>query len=230
MREAFDRRRQTIVAMLRDIPGVDCPEPLGAFYVYPSVKGAARPRDPRPAAGRLSAELGELVLEEAEVAVVPGEAFGTPGYVRMSYALGDDDLVEGVTRLHKLLAEATLSVPGREQRGGTFGRCRRRTCTCTSPGRCGPATLRELAAEHRVRLPDTLAEVDGAHPPELRATDERGWFRFQRLYDAARSVVRGRGRRTPPGARGRAGRRTPRARAGWRSRSTRPPTRRTWAG
>ena len=53
------------------------------------------------------------------------------------------------------------------------------------------ATLRDLAARHRVRLPDTLAEVDGAHPPELRATDERGWFRFQRLYDAARAVVRG---------------------------------------
>jgi adenosine deaminase len=52
------------------------------------------------------------------------------------------------------------------------------------------ATLRDLAARHRLRLPDTLAEVDGAHPPELRATDERGWFRFQRLYDAARSVVR----------------------------------------
>jgi aspartate/methionine/tyrosine aminotransferase len=47
------------------------------------------------------------VLDQAEVAVVPGEAFGTPGYVRMSYALGDDDLVEGVTRMHKLLAEAT---------------------------------------------------------------------------------------------------------------------------
>ena len=58
-------------------------------------------------------------------------------------------------------------------------------------GSLRPATLRELAAEHRVRLPDILAEVDGAHPPELRATDERGWFRFQRLYDAARSVVRG---------------------------------------
>ena len=54
-----------------------------------------------------------------------------------------------------------------------------------------PATLRELAAGHGVRLPDTLAEVDGAHPPQLRATDERGWFRFQRLYEAARSVVRG---------------------------------------
>ena len=104
MREVYDRRRQTIVKMLRDIPGVECPEPFGAFYVYPSVKGALgrEIRGRRPAT---SAELCELVLEEAEVAMVPGEAFGTPGYVRMSYALGDDDLVEGVTRLHEL-AEA----------------------------------------------------------------------------------------------------------------------------
>ena len=105
MREVFDRRRQTIVKMLRDIPGVECPEPFGAFYVYPSVKGALgrEIRGKRPAT---SAELCELVLEEVEVAMVPGEAFGTPGYVRLSYALGDDDLVEGVTRLHELLAEA----------------------------------------------------------------------------------------------------------------------------
>jgi aspartate/methionine/tyrosine aminotransferase len=105
MREVYDRRRQTIVKMLRDIPGIECPEPFGAFYVYPSVKGALgrELRGRRPAT---SAELCELVLEQAEVAMVPGEAFGTPGYVRMSYALGDDDLVEGVTRLHQLLAEA----------------------------------------------------------------------------------------------------------------------------
>jgi aspartate/methionine/tyrosine aminotransferase len=106
MRAAFDGRRRTIVAMLGEIPGVTCPEPLGAFYVYPSVKGllGKQIRGRRPAT---SAELAELVLEEAEVAVVPGEAFGTPGYVRMSYALGDDDLVEGVSRLQKLLGEAT---------------------------------------------------------------------------------------------------------------------------
>jgi aspartate aminotransferase len=105
MRTAFDRRRQTIVRMLNEIPGVVCPEPKGAFYAYPSVKGVLGKelRGRRPAT---SAELCELVLEEAEVAMVPGEAFGTQGYVRMSYALGDDDLVEGVTRLHKLLAEA----------------------------------------------------------------------------------------------------------------------------
>jgi aspartate/methionine/tyrosine aminotransferase len=105
MRAVYDRRRQTIVRMMREVPGIDCPEPLGAFYVYPSVKGALGKelRGRRPAT---SAELCELLLDEAEVAVVPGEAFGTPGYVRMSYALGDDDLVEGVTRIHKLLAEA----------------------------------------------------------------------------------------------------------------------------
>jgi aspartate/methionine/tyrosine aminotransferase len=102
MRTAFDRRRQTIVAMLREIPGVACPEPQGAFYVYPSVKGLLG----RPVAGRTaqsSVELAEIILDEAEVAVVPGEAFGTPGYLRLSYALGDDDLVEGVGRMQRLL-------------------------------------------------------------------------------------------------------------------------------
>jgi aspartate aminotransferase len=103
MREAFDRRRRTMVRMLREIPGVRCPEPLGAFYCFPSVKDllgtSIRGRTPTS-----SAELAELVLDEAEVAVVPGEAFGAPGYFRMSYALGDDDLVEGVGRLAKLLS------------------------------------------------------------------------------------------------------------------------------
>ena len=94
-----------MVSMLNDIPGVACIEPEGAFYAYPSVKAVLglELRGKRPAT---SAELAELVLDEAEVAVVPGEAFGTPGYFRLSYALGDDDLVEGVNRLGKLLAEA----------------------------------------------------------------------------------------------------------------------------
>ncbi|MEN3362490.1 MAG: aspartate aminotransferase [Mycobacteriales bacterium] len=102
MRSAFDRRRQTMVRMLSEIPGVGCPEPLGAFYAYPSVRGLLGHDLPggRP---RTSAELATLILEEAEVAVVPGEAFGTEGYLRLSYALGDDDLVEGITRLQKLL-------------------------------------------------------------------------------------------------------------------------------
>jgi aspartate aminotransferase len=105
MKEAFDRRRKTIVRMLNEIPGVVCPEPLGAFYAYPSIKGVLGKEiaGQRP---QTSSELASLILDEAEVAVVPGEAFGTPGYFRLSYALGDTDLEEGVTRIGKLLAEA----------------------------------------------------------------------------------------------------------------------------
>ena len=105
MRAAFDRRRRTIVRMLREVPGVECPEPFGAFYAYPSVRGLLG-RELRGRTPSSSAELAELILDEAEVAVVPGEAFGTPGYLRLSYALGDDDLAEGITRLQKLAAEA----------------------------------------------------------------------------------------------------------------------------
>jgi len=105
MREAFDRRRVTMVKLLNEIPGVVAPEPEGAFYAYPSVKGVLgkQIRGRRPAS---SIELADLLLDEAEVAVVPGEAFGTPGYLRLSYALGDDDLVEGVNRMASLLGEA----------------------------------------------------------------------------------------------------------------------------
>jgi aspartate/methionine/tyrosine aminotransferase len=104
MRAAFDRRRQTIHRMLSEIRGVACPEPKGAFYAFPSVRELlGHPlRDRRPAS---SAELAELLLDEVEVAVVPGEAFGAPGYFRLSYALGDDDLVEGVSRMAKVLGE-----------------------------------------------------------------------------------------------------------------------------
>lgn len=105
MRTAFDRRRHTIVRMLNEIPGVFCPEPEGAFYAYPSVKELLG-RDIRGQRPQTSAELAEVILEQAEVAVVPGEAFGTPGYLRMSYALGDTNLAEGVVRLQKLLGEA----------------------------------------------------------------------------------------------------------------------------
>jgi aspartate aminotransferase len=103
MRSAFDRRRRTMVSMLNEIPGVVCPEPMGAFYAYPSVKGVLG-RDINGTTPHTSGELAELLLEQAEVAVVPGEAFGTPGYLRLSYALGDDDLIEGVGRIQKLLS------------------------------------------------------------------------------------------------------------------------------
>ena len=104
MREAFDRRRLTIVAMLNEIPGVTCPVPEGAFYAYPSVRGVLG-REIRGRIPQTSAELAEIILDEAEVAVVPGEAFGTQGYLRLSYALGDEDLVEGVQRIANLLNE-----------------------------------------------------------------------------------------------------------------------------
>jgi aspartate aminotransferase len=103
MKEAFDRRRRTIVAMLNEIDGVVCPDPKGAFYVYPSVKGLLG-RDIEGRTAATTTELAEIILERAEVAVVPGEAFGSPGYLRLSYALGDDDLAEGVGRLQKLFA------------------------------------------------------------------------------------------------------------------------------
>jgi len=105
MRAAFDRRRNTMFRMLNDIDGVVCVEPEGAFYAYPSVKGLLGKslRGQRPSS---SAELAEVCINEAKVAVVPGEAFGAPGFFRMSYALGDDDLVEGVSRLAELFAEA----------------------------------------------------------------------------------------------------------------------------
>ena len=105
MREAFDRRRQVMVKMLNEIPGVVCPTPKGAFYCYASVKGLFG-KTLRGQVIESSAQLATLILDEAEVAVVPGEAFGPSGYVRLSYALGDEDLVEGVSRIQKLLAEA----------------------------------------------------------------------------------------------------------------------------
>jgi aspartate/methionine/tyrosine aminotransferase len=105
MRAAFDRRRQAMVALLNEIEGIDCIEPDGAFYAFPSVKGllGKEIRGQRPAT---SAELAALCIAEAKVAVVPGEAFGAPGYFRMSYALGDEDLAEGVRRLASLFGEA----------------------------------------------------------------------------------------------------------------------------
>ena len=106
MRRAFDRRRLTIHTMLNEIEGITCILPEGAFYAFPSVEGLLG----REIGGRRStssSELAEVAIDEAKVAVVPGEAFGSPGYFRMSYALGDDDLVEGVSRLSKLFSDAS---------------------------------------------------------------------------------------------------------------------------
>ena len=103
MRTAFNRRRRTMVEMLSAIDGVVCPMPQGAFYAYPSVAGVLG-RTIRGVTPTTSAELAALILEQVEVAVVPGEAFGPSGFLRLSYALGDEDLVEGVARIQGLLA------------------------------------------------------------------------------------------------------------------------------
>ncbi len=103
MRKAFDRRRTTIVRELSAIDGLTCPTPEGAFYVYPDVTGLLN-REWAGVTPTTSLELADLILEKAEVAVVPGEAFGPSGYLRLSYALGDDALIEGVQRLQKLFS------------------------------------------------------------------------------------------------------------------------------
>jgi aspartate aminotransferase len=98
MRQAFDRRRKAIVAGLNAIPGFRTPTPQGAFYVYPDVTGLLG-REWAGTTPTTTLELADLLLEQLEVAVVPGEAFGPSGYLRLSYALGDDQLAEGVARL-----------------------------------------------------------------------------------------------------------------------------------
>nr|WP_221417734.1 pyridoxal phosphate-dependent aminotransferase [Microbacterium marinum] len=101
MRQAFDHRRGLIVSELAKIPGVTVPNPLGAFYVYPDVTGLLG-REWDGVRIDTSLELADFILERAEVAVVPGEAFGPSGYLRLSYALGEDQLLEGVQRLQRL--------------------------------------------------------------------------------------------------------------------------------
>jgi len=103
MRRAFDVRRKTIVAELNKIDGVVTPTPEGAFYVYPDITGLLG-RTWGGVTPQTSLELADLILDQAEVATVPGEAFGPSGYLRLSYALGDDDLLEGVHRLQRLFA------------------------------------------------------------------------------------------------------------------------------
>ena len=101
---AFDRRRKLIVQLLNEIPGFECPMPQGAFYAYPSVKGALN-KSYRGKTPKTSSELASLILDEVEVAVVPGEAFGPSGYLRFSYATSDDEIKEGISRIKKLISE-----------------------------------------------------------------------------------------------------------------------------
>ena len=102
MRERFDTRRRKMFSMLSGMPGVTCSEPMGAFYAFPSVDGLLG-RDLQGATAATSIELASILLERLKIAFVPGEAFGAPGYARFSFALGDDDLVEGLQRMADFL-------------------------------------------------------------------------------------------------------------------------------
>jgi aspartate/methionine/tyrosine aminotransferase len=103
MRSAFERRGRIMHRMLNEIPGVTCLEPEGAFYCFPSFEQVLGSEiGGQPVSSTL--QLADVILSEVKVALVPGEAFGSPGYMRLSFALGDEDLVEGVARLQKLFA------------------------------------------------------------------------------------------------------------------------------
>jgi aspartate aminotransferase len=101
MRAAFDRRRRTMVDMLNAIPGVSCIEPEGAFYAFPSFEGLLG-RDLDGASAATTMDLAALLLDRVQVAIVPGEAFGAPGYARLSFALSDEALIEGLERIARL--------------------------------------------------------------------------------------------------------------------------------
>ena len=222
MREAFDRRRQTIVRMLNEIAGVELPGAAGRVLRLPVGQGRCSARRSAAGARSTSAELAELDPRRGRGRggararrSAPRATCGCPTRWATTTWSRASRRHPQAARRGPLSTEQAVTV-GR----GTCARCRRRICTCTSPGRCGRRRCVELAAEHGVRLPDALRRA--ASRRELRATDERGWFRFQRLYDIARSVSAASRRHAPAGARGRRGRARRRARAGWRSRSTRP--------
>jgi len=101
MRNAFDTRRQLMFDMLNAIEGVTCVEPQGAFYAFPNMTGLLN-RSLDGSTATTTMELAALLLEEANVAIVPGEAFGAPGYARLSFALSDEDLLEGIGRVGAL--------------------------------------------------------------------------------------------------------------------------------
>jgi aspartate/methionine/tyrosine aminotransferase len=105
MRAAFERRGRTMHRMLNEIPGITCRAPEGAFYCYPNVAGLLGQSINGKVASS-SMELADIILSEAKVAIVPGEAFGTPGYARFSFALGDADLEEGIRRIGDLVARS----------------------------------------------------------------------------------------------------------------------------
>ncbi len=106
MRAVFDRRRRRIYSLLSEMPGVRCLEPEGAFYAFPSLEDLLG-KEIRGKQPRSTIELAEIVLDEVNVAFVPGEAFGAPGYARFTFAMSDDDMEEGMSRLGEIFSEAS---------------------------------------------------------------------------------------------------------------------------
>ncbi len=107
MRAAFDTRRKLMLAILGDIPGITCVEPFGAFYTFPNVESfLGKQMGAQKVRPKSTMELADLLLEECKVAVVPGEAFAAPGFLRLSYALADEDLYEGMSRIKDLFLGA----------------------------------------------------------------------------------------------------------------------------
>ncbi len=108
MKMAFAQRRALIHRLLNEIPGVNCPLPEGAFYAYASLDGLLK-RDYSGIVPTTTSELADVILDQAKVAIVPGEAFGTPGYARFSYAMGEEDIAQGIGRIAELVASSTAS-------------------------------------------------------------------------------------------------------------------------
>ena len=173
-------------SMLNEIDGVVCPSRRARSTPTRRSRACSAGSTTARTADRRSAELAELILEEAEVAVVPGEAFGTPGLPpavlrarRRRPGRGRQPAAEALRLSGRWL--------GRRRPRRDLRRCRRRTCTCTSPGRCGTRRCSSWPSATASCCPTRWSSE---WPPQLSAADEKGWFRFQRLYDVARSVLR----------------------------------------
>ena len=162
MRDAFARRGQMMYELLSGIPGVSCLEPQGAFYCFPSFVGVLGPRDRRPHSARHARAVRDL-LDVAKVAIVPGEAFGAPGYARLSFALGDDDLGEGVRRIADLPGSARKSRPVASSAHGT-ARPRQRTARRSRPRSDDRGRSRRRRAD-RALGPEALLRRGRPVPP-----------------------------------------------------------------
>jgi len=106
----YEKRRKRIVEGLRGIPGVSCEWPGGAFYAFPNISAHLKGSAGHPALAKSCTEIAKMLLDKMHVAVVPGEAFGAPGYLRLSYATSIERIEEGLRRLERFFAHAEAAV------------------------------------------------------------------------------------------------------------------------